>query len=917
MTETPTNLTGAEIRKQFIEFFEENSHTFVPSSSLVPKDDPTLLFTNSGMVQFKNVFLGTENRPYTRAANSQKCMRVAGKHNDLDDVGRDDTHHTFFEMLGNWSFGDYYKEHAIQMAWQLLTQVWGLPKERLYATVFKDVEKGQLPQDDEAANIWYQQPGFHKDQLLYLGRKDNFWEMADRGPCGPCSEIHFDLGEEFGPLTYLDDGRVDLDGARFVELWNLVFMQYNRTGENDFEPLPATHVDTGMGLERIVSVLQGVYSNYKTDLFTPMMDKIQELAGHSAAERAENNTPYRVIADHVRGAAFLIGDGVLPGATGQSYVCRMIIRRASRFAAKIGLDKPFMAHVAAVTADEYGGHYTQLKNNKALILSAITAEEERFLSTLESATAQLGTIVADLEAAGKTELDGATAFDLYSTHGLPVEITRDILEEHNLTVDEVGFHEAVLQHSLASGKGKALGVIDTNRQAVFNSVLSELVENNQVPAEGVAYDPYAALEVETTLVALLKDDVVVDSVSVGDKVEVVLAKTPFYVASGGQLSDSGSIIPTAVTNGAPAWEIRITETMRPVNGLITHVGEVVSGAPQTGAAVWAVIDDERRWDLMRNHTATHLLHAELQAVLGDHVRQAGSLVAPDRLRFDFTHNNMLTQDELAQITKRVNEAVLANHAVDIAYKTQDEAIADGATALFGEKYGDIVRTVKIGGDTPFSYELCGGTHVPTTADIGAVIILSETSAAAGIRRVEAISGRRAQEYVQSNLAVLNSAAAYLHTNADQLDKKVLDLLQERDALKKKIAESEKANALGQLEAVFSKAEKIGEAAVLTARVEVPDAKVLRDLTDKFRQSTGSGVIVLGTVVKGRPSLIAAVTKDLIGTVKAGDIIKTIAKTIGGGGGGKPTMAQAGGKDASKLDQALQEANDLVKGLLGS
>ncbi len=908
MTDNPSNITGAEVRKQFIEFFEEHAHTFVPSSSLVPKDDPTLLFTNSGMVQFKNVFLGTETRAYTRAANSQKCMRVAGKHNDLDDVGRDDTHHTFFEMLGNWSFGDYYKEHAIRMAWQLLTEQWGLPKDRLYATVFKDEEKGQLPQDDEAAAIWFEQPGFHKDQLLYLGRKDNFWEMADRGPCGPCSEIHFDLGPDFGELTYLDDGRVDLDGPRFVELWNLVFMQYNRTGENDFEPLPATHVDTGMGLERIVSVLQGVYSNYRTDLFTPMMDKIQELAGHTDAQREENLTPYRVIADHVRGAAFLIGDGVIPGATGQSYVCRMIIRRASRFAAKIGLDKPFMAEVAAVTVAEYGDHYTQLANNRALILKAFTAEEERFLKTLDSATAQLDGIIKGMQAKGETELNGAVAFDLYSTYGLPVEITRDMLEEHSLTVDEEGFHNANEAHALASGKGKALGVIDTDRQSTFNNLLNALTAAGTLSTDGVAYDPYEGLDIETSIVGLLKDGTVVDNVATGNTVEVVLAATPFYVASGGQMSDVGTI-------RGDGWEIRVDDTQKPVNGLVVHIGEVVAGSPTTGASAEAYVAVERRWDLMRNHTATHLLHAELQSVLGDHVRQAGSLVAPDRLRFDFTHNSSVTAAELQDIAERVNANILKNYPVDIAHKTQDEAIADGATALFGEKYGDIVRTVKIGGENAFSYELCGGTHVPDTADIGAFIITSESSAAAGIRRVEAITGRSAQAHIQTQLGILSGAASSLNTSTDQLQSKIDDLLAERDALKKAVAEAEKANAMGQLDSIFTQTEKIGGVSVLVARVDVPDAGVLPDLTDKFRQTEGSGVIVLGTVVKDRPNLIAVVTKDLIGKVKAGDVIKTIAKTVGGGGGGKPTMARAGGKDASKLDEALAQAKEMISGLL--
>ncbi|HEX2981605.1 MAG TPA: alanine--tRNA ligase, partial [Anaerolineaceae bacterium] len=558
-----STLTGAQIRQSFIDFFVQKGHTFVPSSSLVPGGDQTLLFTNAGMVQFKDVFLGTDVRPYKRATNSQKCMRVAGKHNDLDDVGRDNTHHTFFEMLGNWSFGDYYKNEAISWAWELLTEVWGLPKDKIWTTVFKD-DKGDVPTDDEAYQAWLRQPGIDPSHILYFGRKDNFWEMADTGPCGPCSEINIDRGPDACDKKGVPGHvcQVNGDCKRYLEIWNLVFIQYNRLSPTQLEPLPACHVDTGMGLERIVSILQNVDSNYKTDLLSPLMDKVLELTGDTPAERDANETPYRVIADHARASAFLIADGVVPGNTGRNYICRMIIRRAARFGSKIGLNEPFMAKVAEVVIQYYGDAYPELRKNQATILDNLTREERRFQRTVEAGIAQLDELLDELKAAGGTLLDGAKAFDLYATLGLPLELTRDEARERGFEVDEEGFRKAMEEHRLASGGGKAMGALGGEDVDVYRAVVQNLQSAGQLKPTGVAYDPYTQLEVETPVLAIVEDGESVTQAVEGDRVEVLLPETGFYVESGGQVTDQGSIVSVQ----EPRWEIQVSEVRRPAAG---------------------------------------------------------------------------------------------------------------------------------------------------------------------------------------------------------------------------------------------------------------------------------------------------------------------------------------------------------------
>ena len=772
-------LTGAEIRQTFIDFFVERGHTAVPSMSVVPGGDSTLLFTNSGMVQFKDVFLGTDKRPYKRAVDSQKCMRVAGKHNDLDDVGRDDTHHTFFEMLGNWSFGDYYKKEAIAWAWQLLTEVWGLDKNRLYATVFKD-DKGDIPTDEEAASNWVKQPGFGSGHLFYMGRKDNFWEMADTGPCGPCSEIHYDLHPSEEKVT-----EKVLDTDRFVEIWNLVFIQYNRISPTQLDPLPAKHVDTGMGFERLVSILQGVDSNYKTDLFAKSLDVLRSLTGHSEKEMLADFTPYRVVCDHVRTASFLIADGVVPGNVGRNYVTRMIIRRGARFGTKIGLHEPFLAKVAEAVIATYGAFYPELEKSRGAILDNLTREEIRFARTVETGTAHLENLLSELGKQKKTVLDGRRAFDLYATYGLPFEISRDIAREQGLEVDQAGFNAAKDEHSKASGGGKAIGKMGGEDAEFFAGILKDLQKKKKLGEHGVEYDPYTSPRVEDEVLALISNGQSVDSVSFGDQVEVILPKTGFYIESGGQVSDTGYIrlLPSPRGRGVggevEGWEIEITAMRRAAAGVIVHIGEVISGQPKVGDKAIAEVDTARRHDIMRNHTATHLMHAALHQVLGPHAVQAGSLVAPDRLRFDFNHPEAMTPEQIERVEKIVNEAVAADMEVTSRLKARADAIAEGAMALFGEKYGETVRTITImpvGAEAydeaavehptalveqlpKYSYELCGGTHLERTSDVGAFLIVSEGSAAAGVRRIEAVTGRGAYELIARRFKMLKQTAS--------------------------------------------------------------------------------------------------------------------------------------------------------------
>ena len=890
------NLSGNEIRQSFIDFFlQKADHTFVRSSPLVPGGDSTLLFTNAGMVQFKDIFLGKDKRPYQRAVNSQKCLRVAGKHNDLEDVGQDDTHHTFFEMLGNWSFGDYYKKEAISWAWELLTDVWGLDKDRLFVTVFKD-EMDQIPTDNEAAEYWSQQPGFSTTRLFYLGRKDNFWEMADTGPCGPCSEIHYDLSPQVGPVT-----AEMIDTDRFVELWNLVFIQYNRLNEIDLEPLPEKHIDTGMGLDRIVSILQGASSNYRSDLLWPLIQTTQGITEHSKKEIEENFTSYRVIADHARAAAFLIADGVVPGNLGRNYICRMIIRRAYRFAGKIGIDHPFLARVAHTAIQIYGEAYPELVRNQNTILEVITREEEQFQKTLEKATHHLENLFKELHDEGEVIITGEQAADIYTTYGMPLEITRDIAQEHGYKVNEDGFREAMEEHRRASGAGKAMGEMSGDDVEVYHQLLEELQESTLLPKDGVIYNPYQKpenLSFESKVLAIVKDSTPVDRAGVGDEVEIILPKTIFYIESGGQVSDTGIIVAKKKVNETdPSFQVNITGTRKPVSGIITHTGIVTQGELSVGELVIASVDRQRRMDIMRNHTATHLLHAALREILGNHGRQAGSLVAPDRLRFDFTHPEALSSREIEEIEAYVNDKILMNFALDIHYKPLDEALEGGAIALFGEKYTDEVRNITIGKTTHFSNELCGGTHVENTSDIGTFIITTESSVAAGIRRIEALTGRGAYKLVQHRLKTLDELSSLLETQPNQLVEIVENLIDELKFSKKELSDKQSELAKNEFNQALTEVKLVDRINILTMKFINLDLNTLRSLSDQFRQSyPKSGIAVLASVLKNRPLIIAVVTEDLVEQgFKAGDLAGYVAKQLGGGGGGTATLAQAGGK----------------------
>ncbi|RMG75189.1 MAG: alanine--tRNA ligase [Chloroflexi bacterium] len=888
-------MTSAQVRQAFLDYFEEQGHKRVMSSSLVPGNDPTLLFTNAGMVQFKDVFLGLDKRDYSRATTAQKCMRVSGKHNDLENVGPSPRHHTFFEMLGNFSFGDYFKEYAIRYAYQLLTEVYKLPPDRLVYTVYEN--------DDEAYDIWVNKIGVDPKRVARMGPKTNFWQMADTGPCGPTSEIHWDKSPEMGedhiiPMLIEEDDR-------FLEIWNLVFMQFNRTqpdpqhtGQYD-EPLPAPGVDTGMGLERIVSIVQQKNNNYDTDLFMPIIKRTQELAGTTDEEREANIVPYRVIADHIRAATFLIADGVLPGAKGRDSVCRLVIRRAAYFGTKLGFHEPFLADVADVVIAEMGGHYIELKERAEAIKKTITREEERFRRTLDTGLEELNAMLDDLPAGGT--LPGEKVFYLKSTLGLPVRVTQDVATERGYQIDEAGLATAEEEHAIISGGGQAMGTID--RSETYNTLLQQLQTTGKLPASGVAYLPYGDTTIDATVLAVLHDG---EQISVGDKVEIVLDQTPFYVESGGQVSDTGTII-------GDGWEVEVEDMRRPVAGLIVHIGEVVQGTPKVGDHVQAVVDAQRRIAITRNHTGTHLLHAALRNHLGTHVQQRGSLVAPDRLRFDFAHDARVTPEQLRAIEREVNDIILAQYPVWDEQKPLEQARQEGAMALFGEKYGDIVRTVIIANNgNRYSYELCGGVHVKNTADIGLFVLVSEGSVSAGVRRVEALTGQGAIDYIQNQLDTLYHIAGQLNTTpADAIHK--INLLQdELQASRKHIEKLQRELARQNFKTQLETVEHINGVPTLLMQLTDTPIETLREMSDWFRNAVSSGVFVAGTDNAGKPLLLVTVTEDLTKKgVHAGNIVREIAKVVGGGGGGRPNMAQAGGNDPAKLPEALNKARELI------
>ncbi|MCY3935578.1 MAG: alanine--tRNA ligase [Chloroflexi bacterium] len=886
------SFSSTQVRRAFLDHFVSQGHREVASSSLVPADDPSLLFVNSGMVQFKEVFLGRARRDYDCATTSQKCMRVSGKHNDLEEVGPSPSHHTFFEMLGNFSFGAYFKPAACHYAYELLTKTYGLPPDRLVYTVYHE--------DDEAHDIWVKQMGIDPRRVARLGPATNFWQMADTGPCGPTSEIHWDRHPEQGEESIIP--LLQREDERFLEIWNLVFMQFNRTqadpkhsGTYD-QALPQPGVDTGMGLERITSVLQDVASTYETDLFQAIMDATAEITGHGAAQRRNQQVAYRVIADHARAAVFLIADGVRPGAKGRDSVCRTVIRRAARFGQQLGLSEPFLHRVAQTVIAEMGEHYGELRSAATGITQEIHREEERFSQTLSRGIGELDAMLAQLSPGG--ELAGERAFYLYATLGLPLQVTKDISGERGHAVDLPGYQAAEAEHTNISGATLAVAGSPVDGPAL----LQQLEQAQALPENGSSYEPYGPLELTTEALAFSRGGQLIPTAIVGESVEVLLARQPFYAEAGGQVSDRGTLI-------GDGWQVAVQEVLRPLDDWTLLRGEVIEGQTQAGP-ITAIVDGPRRRSIIRNHTATHLLHAALRKVLGEHVQQRGSLVAPDRLRFDFTHGERLHSEILREVERIVNQHILANDRVTAAQRPLEEARCDGAMALFGEKYGEEVRTIAItdSAGARFSYELCGGLHVTQTAEIGPFVLISEGSVSAGVRRVEALTGSAALQYIRETRDQLQQAAETLAVPADRIPERLQSLQQELAQLKRRNSELERSLAQQQFREQLLRLEDIGPIPALITQFDGTPMATMREMADWFRAHHPSGVLILGSVYDGKPQLLATVSDDWQARgLQAGQLMRAIAPNIGGGGGGRPGMAQAGGSNPVGIVQALEEA----------
>ncbi len=877
--------TSREIRQEFLNFFRNNNHTVVESSSLIPANDPSLMFTNAGMVQFKGVFLGEETRPYRRAASSQKCVRAGGKHNDLENVGRTARHHTFFEMLGNFSFGDYFKEEAICMAWELLISHFKLPVENLWVSVFED--------DQEAAAIWRERIGLNPARIVCMGEKDNFWSMGETGPCGPCSEIIIDQGPTFG--CGKSDCRVGCDCDRYLELWNLVFMQFNRDQQGNITPLPRPSIDTGMGLERITAIIQGVGSNYDTDLFLPLIRFVEEHAGTPYRKNPEHDISMRIIADHSRAIAFLVGDGVLPANEGRGYVLRRIIRRAAQHGKKLGLTKPFLFAATKVVAQEMRDVYPELSRSSDYIERVVLNEEEHFSSTLEAGLKMLQEHIEALQQAGRILIPGEVIFKLYDTYGFPLDLAQDIAQENGMQIDDAGVQQALLEQrrrARESWRGSGADEI----ASVYKRLVQDGIQT--------VFDGYECCEMSSYVRAIIRDGTVVSQAAHGDQIELITEKTCFYGEAGGQAGDCGSIYNDSVT-------VAINTATRPLPDLIVHQGQVLTGTIRCDDKVTLRVDREKRQATAHNHTATHILHAVLRQVLGKHVKQAGSLVSAQRLRFDFTHFAPLSSDELDAIETLVNERIQQNTPLCVTVVPLAEALSQGVTALFGEKYGEQVRVVNI---AEYSKELCGGTHVGRTGDIGIFKIVSEGSVAAGVRRIEAVTGREALNYIKKQEALLRDVAQLLRTERDGVVQRIERLLIEHKQLEKELASLKAQEIAKQSGSALDNIRAIGGVKVLVTRVEAPDVKALRDYGDRLKNRLGSGIIVLGSAAGGAAQLMAMVTKDIAKRFPAKVIIEKIAPLIEGRGGGKDELAQAGGKRPEQLDEALAKVAAVVETL---
>jgi alanyl-tRNA synthetase len=871
-----SRMNGNEIRRAFLDYFAERGHTVVSSGSLVPQGDPTLMFANAGMVQFKRAFTGEERRDYARAVTSQKCMRVSGKHNDLEEVGRSPSHQTFFEMLGNFSFGDYFKKEAIDYAWDLLTRVFGLDPNDLAVSVHVD--------DDEAYALWRDGIGLDPRHIFRLGDSENFWQMGDTGPCGPCSEIH-----KITDRAIFEKGG-DPSGPGFIEIWNLVFMQFEQSADGSRVPLPKPSIDTGMGLERITRVLQGVASNYDTDLFHPLIQRTAEITGRAYGANPENDVSMRVVADHARACTFLIGDGVLPSNEGRGYVLRRVLRRAARHGVLLGIERPFLFEVANTVIDEMSGAYPDLAKRRAFVIDTIRREEERFEKTLGRGLALLDLEIASAKRAGAKQLSGDVVFRLYDTFGFPTDLTEDILRSHGQSYDRAGF-DAKMREQAERARAAWKGTGAAAPAEVYNALATEV---------RCAFTGYETTQGHSRVHALLRAGERVDQVSEGERVEVIVAATPFYAESGGQVGDSG------VIEGAEG-RIEIDDTQRPVEGLIVHQGRVVLGRISLDETLSLVVNPQTRAATVRNHSGTHLLHWALREVLGSQVTQAGSLVGPERLRFDFTHDSGLSDEQVRAVEDRVNELILANLPGRVIEKSYQEAQKSGAIAIFEEKYGDRVRVVSFGPST----ELCGGTHAQATGDLGSFRIVAQLAIGAGVRRIEAQTGRGVLEHARREARTLREVADLLRASPAELPARVAKLIEQQRELERELEKTRAQLRRGGSADPLQHVREIAGVKVLATEVDGANPKELRQLVDELKQRVGSGVVLLGVRHEGKAALALGVTKDLIGRFSAGDLVRELAKVLGGTGGGRPDFAQAGGPDASNLAAALARLPELL------
>jgi alanyl-tRNA synthetase len=874
-------MTSDEIRRAFLNYFEERGHKVVRSSSLVPKNDPTLLFTNAGMVQFKGVFLTEETRDYKRAVTSQKCVRAGGKHNDLENVGKTARHHTFFEMLGNFSFGDYFKKGAIEMGWDLLIHQWGLPPERMWITIYYE--------DDEGFELW-REIGIPTERIVRMREKDNFWAMGETGPCGPCSEIVIDQGEGVG--CGRADCVVGCDCDRFLELWNLVFMQFNRDSEGKLYPLAKPCIDTGMGLERISAILQGVRSNFETDLFIPIIKEIETVSSVPYGRNPASDISMRVIADHSRAATFLINDGVLPSNEGRGYVLRRIMRRAMRHGKMLGIQSPFLHQTSSKVVDLMKNAYPELRESKEFVSKVIQNEEERFSETLDSGLKILREEMDRLQKEEGRILSGEVAFRLYDTFGFPLDLTTDILQEEGMSFDEEGFR-AQMEEQRQKSKQAWQGIGEGKTKEIYRRLVGEGIQTNFIG--------YEETQSDSKILKLIKADEVVPFAIEGDKVEVITEKSPFYGETGGQVGDRGLIF-------HEGFSLEVENTLRPTGELIVHQGRVKRGVVKEGREATLQVDLNRRKATALNHTATHLLQAVLREILGDHVHQAGSLVSPDRLRFDFTHFAAIEEEDLERIEAQVNQKIRENLKVETKIMLLEEALQTGAMALFGEKYGDRVRVVKV---ADFSIELCGGTHTSRTGDIGLLKIVSETGVAAGVRRIEALTGEGAYQFVKEEGRELQKVAFSLKSTPGEISTKVERLLQRQRELEREIQSFQDKISHQEILDLLHFVREVRGVKLLSAKLDGKNPKQLREFVDQLKAKIGSGIILLGSQSQDKVSLVMGVTADLTHRFNANDLVKKIAIHAGGTGGGRPDFAQAGGTDFKKLDEALKAIDDLI------